>query len=91
MWDLVHKYAPVDFGPEFNDAIDILSTEMGNISSVIDHAVANNSGDPVLDIAIKNIMFPTAHISFLSHLVPSVCLGRCSRAEETSAILGYFS
>ncbi|KZP29446.1 hypothetical protein FIBSPDRAFT_1038827 [Athelia psychrophila] len=54
IWELVNTYAPVDFGPEFNGAVEALSPEMGNIGSLIDHAIAHNHPrETIVDIAIE--------------------------------------
>ncbi|KZP29442.1 hypothetical protein FIBSPDRAFT_884873 [Athelia psychrophila] len=54
IWELVGTYAPVDYGPELNGATEALGPEMGNISSLIDHAVVHNHPvGTIIDIAIE--------------------------------------
>ncbi|KZP29489.1 TPR-like protein [Athelia psychrophila] len=77
-WELVHAYAMVRFGPEFSGAVDALSPELGNIGNLIDHAVAHDPGDVIVDIAIHitwhlYCTHPSSHLLHtVSGLVPSV-------------------
>ncbi|KZP03489.1 hypothetical protein FIBSPDRAFT_768881 [Athelia psychrophila] len=56
IWDLVCTHATVDFGPKFHGAVEALkalSPEMGNIDNLIDHALAHNPRETIVDIAIR--------------------------------------
>lgn len=77
-WELVDAYAPVEFGPEFNSAVQALRLDMGNIASVIDHAARFHPSPKLVDIVIKlsRHLYRTHHPSTsvlhkIAHLVPN--------------------
>ncbi|KZP29403.1 TPR-like protein [Athelia psychrophila] len=95
IWELVHTYAMVGFGPEFSGAVDALSPEMGNIGNLIDHAVANDPGETIVDIAIEASwhLYRThpSHqlLKKVSTLVPSLHAKTQARYWRVSGILLY--
>ncbi|KZP07391.1 TPR-like protein [Athelia psychrophila] len=78
IWELVCTHAMVDFGPKFHVAVEALSPEMGNIGNLIDHAVAHNPGEIIVDISIQISWHlwrthPSSHLlKKVSDLVPLV-------------------
>ncbi|KZP17525.1 hypothetical protein FIBSPDRAFT_830544 [Athelia psychrophila] len=78
LWQLVHMYGTVEYGPNMQGAIDALSPEMGNIGNLIDHAVVSDHGERMVGIAIKiswhlRRTHPSSHLLHkVSGLVPSV-------------------
>ncbi|KZP03492.1 hypothetical protein FIBSPDRAFT_941500, partial [Athelia psychrophila] len=94
IWELVCTHAMVNFGPEFHGAVEALSPEMGNIGNLIDHAVAHNPGEIIVDIAIQIsrhllCIHPSPHllkkVSGLVHSVPTQM--RAGYFEVSGAIL----
>ena len=51
-WELVDTHAAVDFGPDLMSTNEALSPEIGNISTLIEHAVRCHPTDRILDVAI---------------------------------------
>ncbi|KAF7965428.1 hypothetical protein HWV62_43654 [Athelia sp. TMB] len=51
-WGLVDTYARVNFGPEYNDSVNALNPELGNISNLIDHAVQCCPTERILHVTI---------------------------------------
>ncbi|KZP09212.1 hypothetical protein FIBSPDRAFT_964138 [Athelia psychrophila] len=78
IWELVSTHATVDFGPNFHGAVETLSPEMGNIGSLIDHAISYDPGDVIVDISIQISWHlwrthPSSHmLKKVSDLIPSV-------------------
>ncbi|KZP06453.1 hypothetical protein FIBSPDRAFT_1053523 [Athelia psychrophila] len=78
IWELVYTHAMVDFGPKFHGAVEALSLEMGNIGNLIDHAIACDPGEIIVDISIQmsfhlSRTYPSSHLlKKVSDLVPSV-------------------
>ncbi|KZP07304.1 TPR-like protein [Athelia psychrophila] len=68
----------LDFGPELHGAITALSPEIGNIGNLIDHAVAHDPGEIIVDIAMQITRHlwradpSTDLLKKVSSLVPSV-------------------
>ncbi|KZP29433.1 TPR-like protein [Athelia psychrophila] len=95
IWELVHTYAMVGFGPEFSGAVDALSPEMGNIGSLIDHNVAYDPGEIIVDIAIRiswhlNLTYPSSHLlQKVSSLVPLVHAAMQARYWSVSGEIMY--
>jgi tetratricopeptide (TPR) repeat protein len=52
-WDLVHTYGTVPHGPGFIQAKDILEPDIGNIHSLVIHAVHNQPSIEVLDAVLE--------------------------------------
>ncbi|KZP05296.1 TPR-like protein [Athelia psychrophila] len=71
IWKLVEAYAMVQFGPEMQGSIEALSPEIGNIGNLIDHAVAYDPGDIIVDIAIQTSWY-LCYINPSSHLLHKV-------------------
>ncbi|KZP20441.1 TPR-like protein [Athelia psychrophila] len=90
LWQLVHTYAMVSFGPELQGAIETLTPEMGNIASLIDHAVARDHGEPVVDIVIK-ISWHLCYTHPSSHLLHKVSGLLASVPTEMQAEYWYVS
>ncbi|KZP16421.1 TPR-like protein [Athelia psychrophila] len=68
IWELVYTHAMVDFGPKFHGAVEALSLEMGNIGNLIDHAIACDPGEIIVDISIQmsfhlSRTYPSSHLS----------------------------
>ncbi|KZP19991.1 hypothetical protein FIBSPDRAFT_932583 [Athelia psychrophila] len=78
IWELVCTHAMVEFGPKFHGAVEALSPEMGNIDNLIDHAIACDPREIIVDISIKmswhlSRTYPSSHLlKKVSDLVPSV-------------------
>ncbi|KZP20456.1 hypothetical protein FIBSPDRAFT_954615, partial [Athelia psychrophila] len=90
LWQLVHTYAMVSFGPELQGAIETLTPEMGNIASLIDHAVARDHGAPIVDIVIK-ISWHLSYTHPSSHLLHKVSGLLASVPPEMQAEYWYVS
>ncbi|KZP08478.1 TPR-like protein [Athelia psychrophila] len=90
LWQLVHTYAMVSFGPELQGAIETLTPEMGNIASLIDHAVARDHGEPIVDIVIK-ISWHLSYTHPSSHLLHKVSGLLASVPPEMQAEYWYVS
>ncbi|KZP29434.1 TPR-like protein [Athelia psychrophila] len=95
IWELVRTYAPVDFGPGLHGAIMALSPEMGNIGNLIDHAVAHDPGEIIVDIVIQISWHlwrthPSSHLlKRVSGLVPSVTTQMQARYFQVSGNIRY--
>ncbi|KZP05297.1 hypothetical protein FIBSPDRAFT_940539 [Athelia psychrophila] len=85
IWEFVDTYATVDFGPEFSSAVEALSAEMGNIGSLIDHAVAYDPAEIIVDIAIQMschlcLTHPSSHLlQKVAKLMPAMDTSRQAR------------
>lgn len=76
-WDIIDTHASVDFGRDFNSAVEVLRPEMGNIASLIDRAAHFNPSPKVLDISIilswhlRRTYPSTDLLHKVAHLVPT--------------------
>ncbi|KZP30828.1 TPR-like protein, partial [Athelia psychrophila] len=95
IWELVYTHATADFGPKFLGAVEALSPEMGNIGNLVDHAVASNPGETIVDIATQISWHlyrthPSHHILQKVHnLVPSVTTLMRARYFQVSGNILY--
>ncbi|KZP08502.1 hypothetical protein FIBSPDRAFT_938972 [Athelia psychrophila] len=95
IWELVETYAMVELGPEKQGSIEVLTPEIGNISNLIDYAVAYDPGEIIVDIAIQTswylyYMIPSSHIlQKVSGLVPSVPTAMRARYWHITAVIMY--
>ncbi|KZP16418.1 TPR-like protein [Athelia psychrophila] len=95
IWELVCTHATVDFGPKFYGAVEALSPEMGNIGNLIDHTIACDPGESIVDISIKmtwhlSRTYPSSHLlKKVSDLVPSISdrLGAADCSRRLGEIL----
>ncbi|KZP20434.1 hypothetical protein FIBSPDRAFT_1044881 [Athelia psychrophila] len=89
-WQLVRTYATIEYGPNLKGAIETLTPEMGNISSLIDHAVARDHGEPIVDIVIQ-ISWHLRYTHPSSHLLHKVSGVLASVPTEMQAGYWYVS
>ncbi|KZP29399.1 hypothetical protein FIBSPDRAFT_192575 [Athelia psychrophila] len=95
-WELVNTYTQVRFGPKFKGAVDALGPELGNIGSLIRHAVSHNVPmEIIVDIAIKVSwhLYRTHpshhHLQNVSTLVPSVHAKTQAKYLHVTGVLLY--